>query len=109
VVADTPVQRELRRQEQDFRISCWCPTPASRDAAAAAIDQSLSGMRFIVLSDNSQGRMIYCGTAVFDQSQNASMYRRDLMYSVEYATTVSASQPAMLFGNLMLNNTSSTA
>ncbi len=39
VVADAPVQQEVRRQEQDFRVTCWCPTPASRDSAAAAIDQ----------------------------------------------------------------------
>ena len=29
---------------------------------------------------------MYMGTAVFDQSQNASLYRRDLTYNVEYAT-----------------------
>jgi hypothetical protein len=109
VVADAPVQQEVRRQEQDFRITCWCPTPASRDAAATAIDQSLSSMRFLALPDGTQGRLIYSGTTVFDQSQNASLYRRDLMYSVEYATTLSASQPAMLFGNLVLNTASFTA
>jgi hypothetical protein len=109
VVADAPVQQEVRRQEQDFRITCWCPTPASRDAAAAAIDQSLSSIRFLALPDGTQGRLVYSGTTVFDQSQNASLYRRDLMYSVEYATILSASQPAMLFGNLVLNAASFTA
>ena len=29
IVADAPAKQEVRRQEQDFRISCWCPTPAS--------------------------------------------------------------------------------
>ena len=109
IVADAPAKQEVRRQEQDFRISCWCPTPASRDAAAAAIDQSLSSIRFLALPDGTQGRLVYSGTTVFDQSQNASLYRRDLMYSVEYATIRSASQPAMLFGNLVLNATSFTA
>jgi hypothetical protein len=109
VVADAPVQQEVRRQEQDFRAICWCPTPASRDAAATAIDSALSGIRFLTLSDGTQGRMIYSGTTVFDQSQNASLYRRDLMYSVEYATIIAATQPAMLFGNLVLNAASFTA
>jgi hypothetical protein len=109
VVADAPVQQEVRRQEQDFRATCWCPTPASRDSAAAAIDGALSSIRFLALPDGTQGRLIYAGTTVFDQSQNASLYRRDLMYSVEYATIIAATQPAMLFGSLVLNAASFTA
>jgi hypothetical protein len=108
VVADAPAQQEIRRQEQNFRITCWCPTPATRDATATAIDQSLSDVRFITLADGTSGRLIYIGTAVFDQSQNASLYRRDLTYSVEYATILAGSQPAMLFGDLVLNAASIT-
>jgi hypothetical protein len=103
VVSDAAVQQELRRQEQGFRITCWCPDPATRDAVAAAIDLSLSSMRFIALADATSGKLSYVGTAVFDQSQNASLYRRDLTYDVEYATTLSSLQPAMLFGDLGLN------
>ena len=51
----------------------------------------------------------YAGTTVFDQSQNARLYRRDLTYNVEYATIVSSAQPAMLFGDLVLNAASITA
>jgi hypothetical protein len=109
VVADAPAQQEVRRQQQDFRVTCWCPTPTSRDIAATAIDQSLSNIRFLALPDSTQGRVIYTGTTVFDQSQNASLYRRDLMYSVEYATILAASQSTMLFGNLVLNAASFTA
>jgi hypothetical protein len=109
VVADAPVQNEVRRQEQGFRINCWCPTPVTRDAAAAAIDQALSEQRFITLPDGTSGRLTYVGTTVFDQSQNARLYRRDLNYNVEYATIVSSTLPAMLFGNLVLNSASITA
>ena len=79
------MQQEVRRQEQGFRITCWCPTPATRDAAATAIDQALSGQHFLALADGTSGRLIYAGTTVFDQSQNARLYRRDLNYNVEYA------------------------
>jgi hypothetical protein len=103
VVADAPAQREIRRQLQNFRITCWCPTPAGRDAAAVAIDQALATMTFIELSDGTFGRLIYNGTTVFDQSQDALLYRRDLLYSVEYATIVTGFQPAMLFGDLQLD------
>jgi hypothetical protein len=103
------VRQEVRRQEQGFRITCWCPSPATRDSAAAAIDQALSGLRFLALADGISGRVTYTSTAVFDQSQNARLYRRDLNYSVEYPTIISSTLPAMLFGNVVLNTASITA
>jgi len=105
VVADAPAQQEARRQAQIFRVTCWCPTPETRDAAAGAIDLAMSQIAFLGLADGSQGRVIYAGTTVFDQSQDALLYRRDLLYSVEYATVLSATQPVMLFGELGVNAT----
>lgn len=109
VVADAPAQQEIRRQEHDFRVTCWCPTPAARDVTATAIDQALSKIRFIMLADGTSARLMYMGTAVFDQSQNSSLYRRDLTYNVEYATILVSSQPTMLFGELVFNTASITA
>lgn len=103
VAADASMCKEVRRQEQVMRITCWCPTPSSRDATAVAIDQSLAGLTFIDLPDSSSARIIYDGTAVFDQSQDALLYRRDLLYRLEYPTIISDSQPTMLFGDLALN------
>ena len=42
--------------------------------------------------------IIYHNTAGYDQSQNALLYRRDLIYTVEYPTVTTAQQPSMLFG-----------
>jgi hypothetical protein len=109
VVADSTVRQEVRRQEQGFRITCWCPTPTTRDAVATAVDQVLSNQHFLPLPDGTSGRLTYAGTAVFDQSQNAKLYRRDLTYNLEYATIGSSTVPAMLFGNLVLNTASITA
>ena len=103
VVADASVKREVRRQEVDFRVTCWCPTPAARDATGAAIDEALSTIRFVTLADGSAGRVTYSGTTLFDQSQNARLYRRDLSYTVEYPMIISGSGPSMLFGDLGLN------
>jgi hypothetical protein len=108
VVSNGVAQREVRRQEQSFRISCWCPTPTTRDATAAAIDQSLSTMFFIPLADGTSGRLTYIGTNEFDQSQNAKLFRRDLTYLVEYPTILSATEPAMLFGQLVINTATFT-
>lgn len=107
-VADGGVLMELRRQEQHFRITAWCPDPASRDATASCIDADFAARRFIDLPDGTQGRLLYAATAVFDQSQDAALYRRDLIYSVEYATTRSTTQPAMLFGTGAINTASFT-
>ena len=103
IVADTPALKEIRRQSLTIRVSCWCPSPATRDITAATIDTALAATAFIALADNSEARLMFAGGAVFDQSQDASLYRRDLLYAVEYATTVTQSQPALLFGALGLN------
>jgi hypothetical protein len=104
VVADASAQQEIRRQEQIFRVTCWCPTPTSRDASAIAIDLALAQSRFITLGDGSMGKLVYAGTTVFDQSQDARLYRRDLLYQIEYPTIITASQSAMLFGDLSLSS-----
>jgi hypothetical protein len=103
VVNSASALKEIRRQSLRIRIACWCPSPDTRDAAAAAIDTNFAGLTFIPLADGSKAWVTFAGGAVFDQSQNASLYRRDLLYSVEYATTMTEIQPEMLFGVLGLN------
>ena len=103
VVMHAPAYTEIRRQERDIRVIFWCPSPMLRDRAAAAVDILVAGKAFIELSDSSQARITYSGSAVFDQAQNAQLYRRDLIYRVEYPTIVTENLPAMLFGALNLN------
>jgi hypothetical protein len=104
VVADAPGLLEVRRQVQSFRIIFWCPTPLLRDAAVGAVDCSLATMRFITMPDGTAARLIFSSSTLLDQSQDAILYRRDLIYTVEYATTIAALQPSMLFGSLCLND-----
>ncbi len=99
VVADQLTQSETRRQLQTFRLSCWCPTPTSRDATASIIDQGLSQFAFLTLPDGTAARLRGNGTLVFDQSQNANLYRRDLLLEVEYATSITQTLPALIFGD----------
>jgi hypothetical protein len=103
-VCDSAASFESRRQEKDLRIICWCPTPPIRDAAASAIDAAINAMGFLTLSDASRVRILYRNTASYDQAQNALLYRRDLVYTVEYATITTALQPSMLFGASDLNS-----
>jgi hypothetical protein len=85
------------------RIICWCPTPPIRDLVAAALDAALTEMSFLVLPDDTNARIVYRNTAGYDQSQNALLYRRDLLYTVEYSTVTIIQQPSMLFGASEIN------
>lgn len=98
VVCNNAASVESRRQEKDVRIVCWCPAPAVRDAVVAAVDAALNNLAFLPLADGTQARMIYRGTQSYDQSQNALLYRRDLVYTIEYATIETVTLPSMLFG-----------
>lgn len=80
--------REIRRQERNFQITIWADTPAHRDLIAPVVDKALAALRFITLADGTAGRLIYRNSIVSDMLQKARLYRRDLVYSVEYATTL---------------------
>ena len=62
VVADAPAKQEVRRQEQGFRVICWCPDPEIRDATASAVDAVLSTSALFALEDGTSGRLTYAGT-----------------------------------------------
>jgi hypothetical protein len=104
VVCDNATSFESRRQEKDLRIICWCPSPQIRDAAAAAIDSAIDQISFLPLPDGTSARFVYRNTTSYDQAQNALLYRRDLVYTVEYPTVTVVQQPAMLFGASDLNS-----
>ncbi len=99
VVADQPGVRETRRQRVVFRVVCWCPDPASRDTLASLIDSQLSDIAFLDLPDGLAGRLRIVASTPTDRAQTAGLYRRDLLYSVEYATTIRLDLPTLLFGN----------
>jgi hypothetical protein len=107
--ADATNTQELRRQQQVFRITAWCPTPDLRDAACEAIDIAYAATPFLLLADGSAARLRFISTTTFDTRQDAALYRRDLLYSVEYTTTQVVTEPSMLFGILSLGAITITA
>jgi len=78
--------RELKRQERLFVITLWCSTPAQRDQAAPIIDLALVKPENLLFADGTVGRLMYERTMVLDEKQTLNIYRRDLVYRVEYAT-----------------------
>jgi hypothetical protein len=98
VVHGAGALQEIKRQAQDFKISLWCPDPMSRDAAAPVIDDALAVLGFLALADGSSARLIFAGSTAQDDGADATLYRRNIVYSAEYPTTISQITPAMLFG-----------
>ena len=102
-VADTPDTVELRRQVQEFRMTVWAPSAAMRDAAGAALDGRLACVTFLPVEG--VPCFLRCsGSATSDRFEAAALFRRDLLFSVEYPTTATVTRPAMLFGRLTDNS-----
>ena len=97
VVMDGLGGTELRRQKVGFRVGVWCGNPGVRDRVAACVDLILAGLQF--LDVGGWGCWVrVLGGSVVDDGSAAGVWRRDLMYSVEFPTVVIDSLPSMLFG-----------
>ncbi len=106
VVVDGSSVTEWARQRQGFRVTAWSPNPISRDTLCSCIGSALSSVAFLNLGDGTDGRIRFRSTATYDDDQDAQQYRRDLIYDLEYGTTVEAPAPSMLFGDLNWSGTS---
>jgi hypothetical protein len=79
--------KETKRQEQSVQIIIWAATPDARDAVASPIDSALSDGNTINFTDGSFGIVRSSGSLMTDQLQKAGLYRLDLFYLIDYATT----------------------
>lgn len=78
--------RETRRQEQGFMVTVWANCFDQRDPIASAIDSALSGQIHLTLADQSSATLRYKSSRQDDSQQKEGIYRRDLMYAVEFST-----------------------
>ncbi len=77
---------EIRRQTRTFQITVWASCFDHRDPVASAVDIAIAATTRLQFSDGSQGIVRYVNSAQDDSSQTRGIYRRDLFYSVNYAT-----------------------
>lgn len=91
--------QELKRQERAFMVSLWCSTPDLRDRAGPIIDLAMVRNERFELADGSCARMTYVRTDESDDRQTVAIYRRDLIYMVEYPTTVISTYPTIISTN----------
>jgi hypothetical protein len=74
------------RQRQSVMVTVWSPTQAVRAMLARAVDGAIKQNIKVMMPDTSQALVIYSRTNVLDDRQSTAIYRRDLVYDVEYAT-----------------------
>lgn len=90
--------RELRRQEKVFQISVWANCHEKRDPVASKVDAALAGIYRLSLPDGTQGILRYRSSNQIDNTQKNGIYRRDLLYAVEYAVTESRTDTQIVTG-----------
>jgi hypothetical protein len=82
------ILREVKRQKRHIRISMWCPDPFSRDAAGSLLDPALAAPIWVTMPDGTAAWVRGSSApAPDDDPQKELLYRRDLVYEVEYSTS----------------------
>jgi hypothetical protein len=88
--------REVRRQTRQFQITIWASCFDHRDPLAKIADAALASISRMTFHDGSQGILTYANSLQDDSKQTAGIYRRDLIYAVNYATTQTEVEYAIL-------------
>ena len=84
--APATMGRVTWRQRHQIMITIWANTPTARSGFAGFIDGLIKQNNVITLPDTSQALVTYDRTNTDDKRENALVYRRDLVFTVEYAT-----------------------
>lgn len=79
--------RPLRRQQKIFQLTAWASGHTQRDLLGAAIDQAIEPLSRAALTDGSIGILHYRQSRQDDSMQKQRIYRRDVLYAVDYMTT----------------------
>lgn len=82
------VAQELERLSQRIQITVWAPDPTTRATVSGALKQGLAQLPFLTMPDGFAARLRSAGGLLSDVLEKAKTYRRDLIYEVEYATTL---------------------
>lgn len=95
IASSGTVIQEVARQKKSFQITVWAP-PASagldpdawRTSVAKVIDANLKSLVRIVMPDQVYAHIMFERTITMDAAQMDGLYRRDLYFFVEFATTI---------------------
>lgn len=87
IASNYTASEELAREDRIFMITCWCPNESVRYLLGQAIDIYMKLNYRQVMPDNYFAQVFWHKTDDTDQLDKALIYRRDLMYTIQYATT----------------------
>lgn len=94
--------RALRRQQKVFQMTAWANGHAQRDQLGAAIDQALSSLSRAALTDGSTAVLHYSRSMQDDSMQKQRIYRRHVLFAVDYMTTQSTTGTTVLDTNVTI-------
>lgn len=80
--------KNVKRQEQIIMITEWANSPTTRDTVNKLIEPRLADTYRFTLPDNTICMMRYRDSRTIDNLQKSLIYRKDLIFIVEYFTTL---------------------
>ncbi|WP_124800648.1 hypothetical protein [Paraburkholderia phosphatilytica] len=92
------VAQVVKNQERLFQVTLWCNTPAQRTALENVVDPLLSGVIRIVMPDGYYATIRFHDAPQQDLGEKARLFRMDLRYMIDYATTKQQTAAAVIVG-----------
>lgn len=83
------VSTEWERQQELFKVSVWAPDFATRKTVGSAIRSGFAQIHDLTMVDGYGANILFRSGPLSDDAQKPHIFRRDLDYQVEYATTTS--------------------
>lgn len=94
------VIREVGREEKQFWLMVYSSSPQSRAAVADAFDAPLRDVRRLALADGTSAQVAYAGQRDDDMTQKQRVYRRTLLFNLEFAATITEAAPQIVAGEV---------
>jgi len=80
--------KDVKRQEQILMVTEWANSPADRDMINKLIEPKLADTYRFTLPDDTVCMMRYRDSRTIDNLQKSGVYRKDLIFIVDYSTTL---------------------
>lgn len=88
IIRNGAALKESKRQIKLFYISVFTPDYDMRELLADAVDNVLGDIVRIDFPEGDEALITYKGLQEFDKFEQNIIYRRDLIYTIEYPTTL---------------------
>ena len=81
------VTTEWERQQELFKVTVWAPDFTTRKTVGSAIRSGFAQIHDLTMVDGYGANILFRSGPLSDDPEKAHIFRRDLNYQVEYATT----------------------